>query len=101
MVLPPDMPAIETEDLALLIAAFEDNPMQITQATTSDGIAGHPVVFPKHMLGAFAQLSGDHGAAMILRAHKDDIIHVALKDNRARLDLDTPEAWNAWRASHL
>jgi len=101
MILPPDMPAIETDDLVTLIGVFNGNPEHIVQAATQDGISGHPVIFPKRLLSEFAQLSGDRGAAKIMETHRESVVTVKLDGNRARLDLDTPEAWAEWRASLL
>jgi molybdenum cofactor cytidylyltransferase len=101
MILPPDMPAIETDDLVTLIDVFNGNPEHIVQAATHDGISGHPVIFPKRLLFEFARLSGDRGAAKIVDAHRESVVKVKLDGNRARLDLDTPEAWAEWRASLL
>lgn len=101
MILPPDMPALETEDLIALVKVFEGNQTRIVQATTEDGIPGHPVIFPRQLLSEFAKLSGDRGAARIVKNHQQSVVCVKLKGDRARLDLDTPEAWAKWRASLL
>ncbi len=101
MILPPDMPAIDVNDLRKISDAFLTTPSKIVQASTSNGIPGHPVVFPKHILPEFAKLSGDRGAADIVKTYKADVIYVSLEGNRARLDLDTPEDWANWRASSL
>lgn len=99
MILPPDMPAIDIESLLTLVEAFEENQTRIVQATTQDGVPGHPVIFPQHLLSEFAELTGDRGAAKIVKNHQQSVVSVKLKGNRARLDLDTPEAWAKWRAS--
>jgi len=59
------------------------------------------VLFPNHLLSEFEDLCGDKGAAALLKAHSEKIKYVLLNDNRARLDLDTPEDWAAWRALDL
>lgn len=99
MVLLPDMPGITRSDLAVTQRAHMAHPDAIIQATTEDGVPGHPVIFPRRLFPAFAALTGDIGARSILSAETPR--HVALPGQRAILDLDTPEAWAAWRAARL
>ena len=54
------------------------------------------MIFPAAILPALRHLTGDSGARDILRTHP--VRHVALPGLRATTDLDTPEAWAAWRA---
>jgi CTP:molybdopterin cytidylyltransferase MocA len=100
MILPGDMPELTTDDLTAMIKAHEGSPDQILQATSASGTPGHPVIFPAELVPAFARLSGDEGARSILKANRDRLRQVALPDNHAVTDLDTPEAWANWRAAH-
>ncbi|MBI1172021.1 NTP transferase domain-containing protein [bacterium] len=97
MILPADMPDLAPDDLARVIAAGEAAPDAIIRATAEDGTPGHPVLFPADLLPAFAHLTGDEGARSILQAHKDRIRLIPLPEAHALTDLDTPEAWAAWR----
>ena len=98
MILPADMPDLETEDLLTLITRFEaDGGKAPVQAMTSDGAPGHPVIFPASALPALRALSGDTGAKSILKGFGTSVIRHPLADQRALVDLDTPEAWTAWR----
>ncbi|EAR50570.1 hypothetical protein OG2516_04501 [Oceanicola granulosus HTCC2516] len=96
LVLLPDMPEITTDDLLALAAARRPGDL-VLRAATEDGRAGHPVWFDEALLAEFAGLAGDEGAAPIVSAHRDALRLVPLAGERARLDLDTPEAWAAWR----
>ncbi|WP_338065756.1 nucleotidyltransferase family protein [Oceaniglobus ichthyenteri] len=91
-----DMPEITAADLRRLISAFDGE--SIIRAASADGVPGHPVIFPADCLPAFADLTGDRGARDILAAHKHRIKLMPLEGIRALVDLDTPEAWAAWRA---
>lgn len=94
MVCPADMPELEAQDFMTLAAAFSpDGP--ILRASASDGTPGHPVLFPARLLPGFATLSGDRGAQPILQDHPPRLI--PLPDQRAVIDLDTPEDWHDWR----
>ncbi|MFD1341818.1 nucleotidyltransferase family protein [Litorisediminicola beolgyonensis] len=98
MILPADMPELTAEDLAALLAAFGAGDMPV-QATSAEGTPGHPVIFPASDFSAIAKLDGDQGARPVLRAHGDAVRRIALPEERALVDLDTPEDWAAWRAA--
>lgn len=99
IILPPDMPGITADDLACIREAAAANPdMWIVQATTEDGTPGHPILFRKQVFADFDAIRGDTGARNILSAHASKRLLVPLEGDRARLDLDTPEDWAAWRA---
>ena len=97
MILPADMPELTAQDLRQMIEAANRSPTDILRATTADGTPGHPVIFPPDLLPAFARLSGDAGARSILQAHRHRVRLIALPGSHAITDLDTPEAWAAWR----
>ncbi|WP_299921464.1 nucleotidyltransferase family protein [uncultured Pelagimonas sp.] len=99
MILPADMPDLTTEDLLAVYQGFcnEAHPT-LQQATSADGNPGHPVLFPADCFTALMAVSGDQGARAVLKANKYRLRRVALSDDRALVDLDTPEAWAAWRA---
>ena len=103
MILPCDMPDLETQDLLHLAAQYHSldpnsqNGTVVLRATASDGTPGHPVIFPKHCFAALKQIQGDQGARAVLAAHEVQLF--ALPGQRAVTDLDTPEAWARWRAA--
>lgn len=89
-----DMPEIEKQDFATVIAAYDG--VHPVRATSEDGARGQPVLFPPLDVARMADLSGDNGAKTLLRDR--EVRLVALPGRRAVTDLDTPEAWAAWRA---
>lgn len=97
MLLPADMPELETKDLLHVAAHFHGKDGPILRATSAEGQAGHPVVFPSRCFAALRQVSGDQGARTLLK--QDKVEYVALPARHAITDLDTPEAWSAWRAA--
>ena len=92
---PADMPEIEAGDFTAMAAAFhpEGPPLR---AASADGQAGHPVLFPARLLPRLRSLRGDEGGRSILASNRPLLVRLA--DRRALIDLDTPEAWAAWRA---
>lgn len=98
MILLADLPDLTPADLALMQRAFAADPAApILRATAADGTPGHPVILPRRHFPALRALRGDDGARSLLRA-APDLRLIALPGTRATTDLDTPEAWAAWRA---
>lgn len=97
MILPADMPEIDTPDLRALIDAFRDAP-GLWQATAEDGTPGHPVIFPADLLVELGGVTGDRGGRDVVARHADRLQRLALPGRRAVTDLDTPEDWARWRA---
>jgi CTP:molybdopterin cytidylyltransferase MocA len=98
LVLLADLPELEAEDLARVMAQAEAAPDAVVRATDTAGRPGHPAVIPARLFPALAELSGDEGAGTLL-AGQTAAIAVPLPGARATTDLDTPEAWAAWRAA--
>jgi CTP:molybdopterin cytidylyltransferase MocA len=95
MILLPDLPDLTAEDIMFMLQAFDFK--SILRATSQDGTPGHPVILPASLFEALTRLSGDQGARDLLRTHP--VTALALPGKRAITDLDTPEAWEAWRAA--
>lgn len=94
IILPADMPDIQSADLTVLLVAHRKNPeAAVIRAQTETGDAGHPILFTQACFAEFDALSGDKGAAKLAV----DALLVPLSGKRARRDLDTPEDWLAWR----
>ena len=97
MILLPDLPDLTLDDLSLMIRTFAKDPAHPLRATDCDGIQGHPVILPGHVLLQMTTLTGDAGARDILRKHPPRLC--PLPGHHATRDLDTPEAWADWRAA--
>lgn len=95
MIALPDMPDVTTDDLCTLFDAQAQHPSTPLRAATADGQAGHPVILPRGVFAAMRDLTGDQGARATLADHPPRL-H-PLPGQRALTDLDTPEAWAAWR----
>jgi molybdenum cofactor cytidylyltransferase len=99
MILPGDMPELTRDDLAQMIAAFDQQPDSIHRAASATGTPGHPVLIPADLIPDLTKLQGDEGARSLLLRHRPRILLHPLPGNHAITDLDTPEEWAAWRAS--
>lgn len=96
MVLLPDLPDIDADDLALMMQKAAGHRDRILRATDIDGAPGHPVIFPRMLFAALSALRGDAGARDLMQGEQP--LRVALPDHHATTDLDTPEDWAKWRA---
>ena len=95
-----DMPEITAGAVDRLIAAYDPGEGRaIVRAAAADGRAGHPVLFGRRFLEPLRGLEGDRGARGVIDEHPDFVTDVALEGEAALIDLDTPEAWAAWRAA--
>lgn len=100
MILLPDLPEITTEDIRRVMSAVDlTDGTRVWRGTTTDGEPGHPVVIAADLIDELKGLSGDSGGAEVLKRYKSQTCLVDLPGRRARLDLDTPEDWAAWRAA--
>ncbi len=98
MIVLADMPDITADDLKTMLRAVDlTSDTLIWRATTKDGTPGHPIVFRASLWPRLTALSGDAGGRAVVQAHQDRTKTIALPGHHARTDLDTPEAWAAWR----
>lgn len=99
MILLADLPALTENDLKNTLQAVDlKSEKTIWRGATEDGKPGHPIVFKAIHFDGFAKLRGDTGGQDIVRAARDQTVLVLLEGQHARLDLDTPEDWDRWRA---
>lgn len=96
MVLPGDMPGLDADALKAVMAQFDLGEPGVIRGATHDGAPGHPVILPARLFPRLLALTGDVGARAVLRDETATL--VSLPGDAAVLDLDTPEAWSAWRA---
>ena len=100
MLLLADLPELTENDLRTIAQAVDlDSEIKIWRGMTEQGAPGHPVVFHADLFDAFATLQGDTGGREVVAQAKGRVALIPLPGTRARLDLDTPEDWAAWRAA--
>ena len=94
LILLPDMPLIETTDINKLIENFHHE--KIIRATNEHEEPGHPVLFPKSLFPAIMTTEGDNGPREVIAMNEDLLKLVKLDNEKAMVDVDTPESWDQW-----
>jgi len=96
MIVPADMPDLETVDFQSLSAAFTQDPAHIWRGSSDAGTSGHPVIFPRRTFTKLRNLDNGEGARAALDG---EVVKLCpLPGQHALTDLDTPEDWARWRA---
>ncbi|MBZ9988421.1 molybdopterin-binding/glycosyltransferase family 2 protein [Mesorhizobium sp. BH1-1-5] len=91
MIVLGDMPGVSSKDLDSLIDAFRRAGGQAVVRASHQGKRGNPVLLPRPLFAAVAQLEGDTGARHLVEAEGLDVIDVEIGQG-ASIDVDTREA---------
>jgi molybdenum cofactor cytidylyltransferase len=95
-----DMPEVDSALMNTLIGVFDpEGGKDIVRPVAASGPVGNPVLFGRRHFPALMALTGDSGAKPIIAAQGDSVVDVPVNDDSVLIDLDTPEAWLAWRSS--
>jgi molybdenum cofactor cytidylyltransferase len=88
LILPGDLPLVRGASLRRVAAALADHAVVVPRCL---GRQGHPVGFRAECFDALAALSGDAGAASVVRAHRSSggALDLPLNDPGIFLDVDT------------
>lgn len=92
-----DQPFMSAHAIDAVLAAARAHPDLIAMGVHG-ARRGHPVYLPRRLFGELAALSGDEGARTLIAREPDRITLVPLADERAFLDVDTPEDYERARA---
>lgn len=94
-----DMPRVTAAHLDALCAAFAPGRGAGIVVPTFERKRGNPVLWARRYFAEMAGLSGDVGARALLERHTDDVCAVAVDDPGVLVDVDTPAALAALRAT--
>jgi molybdenum cofactor cytidylyltransferase len=95
VVLLGDMPRISAALIDRLIAAFLEHPEAKAVVPLVNGQRGNPVLLSREVFAEVAALSGDQGARKLLERWGKGVLDIAIDDDAALADVDTPEAFAA------
>jgi molybdenum cofactor cytidylyltransferase len=92
-----DMPLISGRHLERLIAAFNPLEGRAIIVPTRQGKRGNPVLWSSRFFAEMAGLAGDVGAKHLIGEHAELVAEVEMDDDAVLVDIDTPEALDAFR----
>jgi molybdenum cofactor cytidylyltransferase len=92
-----DMPLISGRHLDRLIAAFNPLEGRAIIVPTRRSKRGNPVLWSKQFFPEMAGLAGDVGAKHLIGEHAELVAEVEMDDDAVLVDIDTPEALDAFR----
>jgi molybdenum cofactor cytidylyltransferase len=92
-----DMPLISARHLDRLIAAFNPLEGRAIIVPTRRGKRGNPVLWSRRFFAEMADLAGDVGAKHLIGEHAELVAEVEMDDDAVLVDIDTPEALDAFR----
>ena len=87
-----DMPRVGAALARQMIEAFAAAPDADAVAPLVEGRRGNPVLVSRRLFADVARLQGDEGARRLLAAPGRRVLEIAVADDAAALDIDTPEA---------
>jgi molybdenum cofactor cytidylyltransferase len=93
-----DMPGVGPALIDALIDAYDPSAGREIVVPTRDGQRGNPILWGRRLMPELAALQGDSGGRQIIDRHAAAIFPVAVADDAASTDIDTPEALSAWFA---
>jgi molybdenum cofactor cytidylyltransferase len=93
-----DMPEIDSQLIDSLIDAFDPAEGRAIVVPTHNGKRGNPVLWSSAFFPAMAALEGDVGARHLIGQHQEAVVEVAMESGASLVDIDTPEALDAYLA---
>jgi molybdenum cofactor cytidylyltransferase len=96
LVLLGDMPDVDTHLIDRLIAAFDPTENRAICLATRNGKRGNPVLFARRFFGEIEAIDGDVGARGLIGEYPDLMCEVEAGSDAPLIDIDTPEALDAY-----
>jgi molybdenum cofactor cytidylyltransferase len=97
LILLGDMPKVPPSLIDRLIAGFDPAEGRAICVATSGGKRGNPVLWARRFFPEMTALEGDVGAKHLMAAYGELVCEVEAADDGPLLDIDTPEALDAYR----
>jgi molybdenum cofactor cytidylyltransferase len=93
-----DMPGVTPELIDKLIAAFDPAEDRAICVATRHGKRGNPVLWARRFFPEMMAIEGDTGAKHLIAQYGELVCEVEAEDDGPLIDIDTPEALEAYRA---
>jgi len=85
-----DVPLVAADTVRALLEAYRATGAPVVRPARQ-GRHGHPVIFDRALFDALRQADPAGGARAVVRAHADRAVELAVDDEGAFVDVDTPE----------
>jgi molybdenum cofactor cytidylyltransferase len=92
-----DMPGVTPALVDKLVAAFDPAESRAICVATRHGKRGNPVLWARRFFPEMAAIEGDTGARHLIAQYGDLVCEVEAADDGPLIDIDTPEALEAYR----
>lgn len=90
-----DHPFVTSQLINSLLQWYSRRPLPIVIPTFRRR-RGHPIIFGRQLFSELVNAPLDQGAAVVVRNHQSDILHVEVEDQGILIDIDTPEAYQEY-----
>ncbi|MEX0751824.1 MAG: molybdopterin-binding/glycosyltransferase family 2 protein [Xanthobacteraceae bacterium] len=94
-----DMPQVASPLIDRLIEAFEPEKGALVAVPVRDGKRGNPVLWSRRFFPELMAIEGDVGARRLIAVYSEAVAEVPVTGDDAFVDVDTPEALSAVKAS--
>jgi molybdenum cofactor cytidylyltransferase len=92
-----DMPLVAGRHIDRLIATFNPLEGRAIIVPTRHGKRGNPVLWASRFFSEMTQIAGDVGARHLIGEHAELVAEVEMTDDAVLVDIDTPEALDAFQ----
>lgn len=100
MIAPVDQPLVSETTVRLLADAWRRTRAPIVRPVR-DGRHGHPVIFDRAVFDEVRAADPAQGARAVVSAHAESVSDIAVDDEGAFADLDTPADYERWTGLKL
>lgn len=88
-----DVPLVSSQTVRAIVHAYRQHEGALIVRPALGGRHGHPTIFDRALFDELQHADPAVGAKAVVRAHQADIVDVAVADQGAFIDIDTPAAY--------
>lgn len=100
MIAPVDQPLVSETTVRALAEAWRRNRAPIVRPVR-EGRHGHPVIFDRAVFDELRAANPMSGARAVVHAHAENLVEIAVDDDGAFGDIDTPADYERWTGLKL
>jgi molybdenum cofactor cytidylyltransferase len=100
MIAPVDQPLVSETTVRALAEAWRRSRAPIVRPV-QEGRHGHPVIFDRAVFDELRAADLSTGARAVVQAHAENLVEIAVDDDGAFADIDTPADYERWTGLKL